>query len=79
MTFSDSQYVDGEHANLQELQRMARDDSDLEDLTEKQEDELKQTLLDHRESKRTGTRPNNRSAALDTFTTLDRIQAEVCS
>lgn len=72
-------HVSGERANLQELQKMARDNSELEALTDIQEADLKQALVEHRELKKCGLRPNNRSAALDVFTTLTRLETEVYS
>lgn len=52
-------------------------DADMQGLTKVQQEELKEELLSHRTLKTTGSRPSNRSAALDYRTTVERLNTEV--
>jgi len=67
----------GERKTLGELKEMALTDSDVQNMTKEDEEELIEALKEHREAKKRNTRPNNKSAARDIIATMDRITDEV--
>lgn len=52
-------------------------DANMQGLAKAQQKELKEELLSHRTLKTMGSRPSNRSAALDYRTTVEKLNTEV--
>jgi len=55
----------GDRLRIKELRQLVKDDPDLQDLSNAQEQELREELLTSRDQRRLGARPTNRSAAQD--------------
>jgi hypothetical protein len=69
----------GERKTLAELKEMALTDPDMQNMTKEDEQVLVDALKEHREEKKRNARPNNKSAARDITSTMDRIMDEVGS
>lgn len=67
----------GKKYKLQQLQIMVKEDLENNPLTQEQEEQALQQVLDNRKLERRGARANNRAATLDANTTIARIQDEV--
>ena len=69
----------GDRVKLSELRQMVRDDPALQDLTEEQENELREDVMAVREQRKLGARPTNLSAAQDYRRQVDSLNDEVSS
>jgi uroporphyrinogen-III synthase len=67
----------GERKTLTELKEMALTDPDMQSMTKEDEQALIDALKEHREEKKRSARPNNKSAAQDILSTMDRVTDEV--
>jgi hypothetical protein len=69
----------GDRVKLSELRQMVRDDPALQDLTEEQENELREDVMAVREQRKLGARPTNKSAAQDYRNQVDSLNDQVSS
>jgi len=67
----------GERVSLGEIQKMAKTDPQLQNLSDVRKKELIEALEEHRKVKEHGLRASNMSASLDVRATMDRIGSEV--
>lgn len=67
----------GERIKVAELRQLIADDPAYQNLTTEEEDKMKQEVLDHREQKKVGARPTNKSAAQDYRSQMTQMNAEV--
>jgi len=68
----------GERVKLKELRQLIKDDPAYQNLTTEEEDKMKHEVLEHREQKKVGARPTNKSAAQDYRVQLIQMNKEVC-
>jgi hypothetical protein len=68
----------GERIKLPELRQLIDNDPAYQNLTTEEEDQLKQEVLNHREKKKVGARPTNKSAAQDYRAQVTQMNNEVC-
>jgi hypothetical protein len=69
----------GDRVKLSELRQMVRDDPALQDLTEEQENELREDVMAVREQRKLGARPTNLSAAQDYRHQVESLNDQVSS
>lgn len=78
LTYTVPDLPEGEKKTLAEIHESLKDENWKKEFKERQE-ELIQELIDFRETKRTGTRANNKAATNDIIATCDRVAIEVCA
>jgi len=66
----------GERVKLKELRQLIKDDPAYHNLTAEEEDKMKQEVLEHREQKKVGARPTNKSVAQDYRAQLVQMNKE---
>ncbi len=67
----------GERVPLNEIQKLAKADPELQNLSEEKKQELLNALEEHRKVNKHGLRASNLSASLDVKSTMDQIGSEV--
>jgi hypothetical protein len=67
----------GERVKVAELRNLVAEDPAFQNLSTELEEEMKQAVLDHRELKKVGARPTNKSAAQDYRGQLTQMNFEV--
>jgi len=67
----------GERIKVTELRQLIEDDPAYQNLTMEEEGQMKQELLEHREQKKVGARPTNKSAAQDYRAQMTQMNNEV--
>lgn len=67
----------GERIKVAELHQLIADDPAYQNLTREEEDQMKQDVLDHREMKKVGACPTNKSAAQDYRAQMLQMNTEV--
>jgi hypothetical protein len=67
----------GERIKVAELRQLIAEDPAYRNLTTEEEDQMKQEVMEHREQKKIGARPTNKSAAQDYRSQMIKMNTEV--
>jgi hypothetical protein len=67
----------GERIKVAELRQLIAEDPAYQNLTTELEEQMKQEVMEHREQKKVGARPTNKSAAQDYRAQMTQMNTEV--